>query len=462
MAVPVEDGAETGCSQCSGRARCGCRSACAFPPAPLPPLGCPVQVGGGLRRPSLDAAGAPRAGGIRDRASTPRAARTRRRAARRRAAPSRRAPFGLPVADALAVAGALADGDASTRRTACSGWARASLLPVTTSSPAHSPSSRSPAGSTTGRARRSGRMRGTRTTALSAALRGRRGKGRDDSASSATTALGGRRVNRRAGRGRRSRVVRRRLDLRPRPGRRHGRRPAGGGDDARARGVAARLLPRLGDPDAGQRGGRRRPRSRCGHRGDGDAAQPGALRAARVRRRVGRGRDAERPAGRDPRRGRRRRSTRALAHCSRRASPRCAVRRQPGRLRRAGARTHHGIGAAAAAAPSSLISLPGAHAFVEAMDAVQAGALGDAVLRQRPGGAGDPAQGRGRPARRARDGPGLRHRGRRRPRASASRTRCSPGRSGIVAASGTGAQQVSCLLDAAGRGRHRRARHRRP
>ena len=50
------------------------------------------------------------------------------------------------------------------------------------------------------------------------------------------------------------------------------------------------------------------------------------------------------------------------------------------------------------------------------------------------------------------DGAGLRHRRRRRASASASPTWCGPGRSGLVAASGTGCQQLLSLLDHAGVG----------
>ena len=55
------------------------------------------------------------------------------------------------------------------------------------------------------------------------------------------------------------------------------------------------------------------------------------------------------------------------------------------------------------------------------------------------------------------DGPGLRHRGRRRGRPGLRERRRARARSGMVAASGTGAQQVLCLLDAR-RGRGERVR----
>ena len=99
----------------------------------------------------------------------------------------------------------------------------------------------------------------------------------------------------------------------------------------------------------------------------------------------------------------------------------------------------------------ALISVPGRHAFAEAMDALDAGVRRDGLLRQRAGRAGGRAQGRGGRPWPARDGPRLRHRGRRRPRPRV-RQLVAPGSGRHRRRIGHRRQQVLCLLDAAGVG----------
>ena len=105
---------------------------------------------------------------------------------------------------------------------------------------------------------------------------------------------------------------------------------------------------------------------------------------------------------------------------------------------------------------------PGQYAVAEAADAIAAGRSVLRLLRRRPGRARGRAQATPRTRRRAGHGPRLRHGDRLRRRARLRQRRPPGRRSGLVAASGTGAQQVSCLLDAAGVGRLARARRRRP
>ena len=130
------------------------------------------------------------------------------------------------------------------------------------------------------------------------------------------------------------------------------------------------------------------------------------------------------------------------------AAPGEAVRtRRPSRQRTIGA------GLVDATDPAlAIISVPGRYAAAEAADAIAAGrsvlVFSDGVPVEQEIALKRAAARR----RRAGDGPRLRHRDRLRGRRSASPTSSAAGRSAWSPPSGTGAQQVSCLLDAAGVG----------
>ena len=201
-------------------------------------------------------------------------------------------------------------------------------------------------------------------------------------------------------------------------------------DSVRLMGIARALRER--DGVRGVRGRRwaRRPTSSA-------LAALGAERRRAARRRRHRGRRRGRPGRRGAGRGRapagRRRRRRATPSAGRRARARWP--------RRASCR-----------APTSRSSRsPGEYAALEAHRALTRGlhvflfsdhvSLDDEVALKR----------RGARARPARHGPRVRHRDARRGRARL-RQRRAPGPVGIVAAAGTGAQEVACLLDAAGGG----------
>ena len=166
------------------------------------------------------------------------------------------------------------------------------------------------------------------------------------------------------------------------------------------------------------------------------------------------GRRAQRPGGRGPRPTTTPPSSGRWPPWTRRW-PRRPAGGSGGRARRRRARAADHRRSAArrtGGADLALVSVPGPHAFTEAMDALEAGLSRDGVQRQRAGRAGGPAQGRGCRPRPAGDGPGLRHRGGRRGRAGVRQRACGRGRSGWSRRRGTGAQQLMCLLDAAGVG----------
>ena len=193
------------------------------------------------------------------------------------------------------------------------------------------------------------------------------------------------------------------------------------------------------------RDGHRRSTSRCstGWASTSPRRQPqrhGRRAAARRRRR--RARPRRWPPSTRALRRRRPPAPAAPARSRRRAPPATALRaRRPAR--------------------SSLVSVPGASAIVEAMDALDAGrdvmVFSDNVPVEQEVALKRAAAERGA----AGDGPRLRHRRRRRRSGSASPTSSSPGPVGIVAASGTGCQQLLALLDHAGVGVALGARRRR-
>ena len=159
-------------------------------------------------------------------------------------------------------------------------------------------------------------------------------------------------------------------------------------------------------------------------------------------------------------RGRRRRSTGALAAVD--AALAAAVRRPSGaseaRARRA--RPRRPCASAARRARAGLGARRQRHRRGDGR--ARRRPRRDGLQRQRAGRAGGRAQARRRRARPAGDGPRLRHRRRRRRSAWASPTPCVPGPVGIVAASGTGCQQLLALLDHAGVGVDVGPRRRRP
>ena len=110
-----------------------------------------------------------------------------------------------------------------------------------------------------------------------------------------------------------------------------------------------------------------------------------------------------------------------------------------------------------------LLSVPGPAVLGEALDAIDAGRHVMIFSDNVPVGRRDRDEGRRGRRRGAGDGPGLRHRDDRRGRARL-RERRSAARAavGVVAASGTGAQQLTCLLDEAGVARVPGAGGRRP
>ena len=207
---------------------------------------------------------------------------------------------------------------------------------------------------------------------------------------------------------------------------------------------------------AGGRRGVGRP-GRDGHRAQPRPAARHGLRAAGRRR-------AERPGGRGARRGRRRRATGRSPRWSR-PSPRPRPASAGGDGLGGDGPAPRTVASAArrtGGADLALVSVPGPHAFTEAMDALGAGPVGAGLQRQRAG-RGRRCGSRTRP--RARGllvmgpdcgtavvgGVGLGF-------ANAVR----PGPVGLVAASGTGAQQLMCMLDTRERRRQPLPRRRRP
>ena len=157
-------------------------------------------------------------------------------------------------------------------------------------------------------------------------------------------------------------------------------------------------------------------------------------------------RRAQRPAGRDPADDEDALAAALAAVDSARPAPGPARRRRRARpaATTAAAARRDGPGLA-------LVSVPGQYAFAEAMDALEAGCdvmvFSDNVPVEQEIGSRNAAR-----ARPAGHGAGLRHGDRRRRRAGLRDNVVRPGTVGLVAASGTGAQQVMCLLDAAGVG----------
>ena len=145
---------------------------------------------------------------------------------------------------------------------------------------------------------------------------------------------------------------------------------------------------------------------RDGHRAQPRPAARHGLRRAGRRGRQRHGASRSAPPTTTRSRGRRPRSTQALARSRRPAGPAAGSAQRPAAAHRRRRRP-----AAYRQANLALVSVPGPHAFTEAMDALEAGLSRAGVQRQRPGRAGGAAQGRGRAARPAGDGPGLRHRG---------------------------------------------------
>ena len=206
------------------------------------------------------------------------------------------------------------------------------------------------------------------------------------------------------------------------------------------------LLPRLRAAHA-RLAGAEGPAGRRGRGGgDGHAAQPRAAGRAGLRRRGAGRRDAQRPGDRGARRERtrRRRSRPSWSGCSRPGPrPRRATETRPASLAAAlqappGGQPGADLGARRARRPRGA-------------PRAGAGPARHALLRQRVAGRRGGPQARGGGARAAAHGPRLRHRHpRRRPLAFANAVRRGP--IGVVGASGTGIQEITCLVHRLGGG----------